>query len=338
MSLASSLTDVLPMEAALRPIGALLDTARGARGCLLTFHRAAPSALWQRLPNRNFYLDLAYLDRLLVYLKAQRWSIVTMEEAIERAAANRPGDRFVNFSVDDCYRDTFEEIVPLFRAHGAPVTLFVTTGIPDATMPMWHAGLEDIILSKDRIAHDGETVKVETAQEKRAVYAAIERAWEGPRAGALYSAFCAENGFDEAQLREKHAISWDMLESLARDPLVEIGAHTVDHPRVSALAEAEALAELEACRQRLRERLGREVRHFAFPFGRAADAGERDFELARRAGFSSAATTRKGVMRRRSNVFSLPRNTLNGAARSLAMAEMHLTGVSGVVARVLGRV
>ena len=43
-------------------------------------------------------------------------------------------------------------------------------------------------------------------------------------------------------------------------------------------------------------------------------------------------------MRRRNNVFSLPRNTLNGAARSLAMAEMHLTGVSGLVARMLGRV
>ncbi|WP_018265638.1 polysaccharide deacetylase family protein [Methylosinus sp. LW4] len=338
MSLASSLTDVLPMEAALRPIGALLDRARGARGCLLTFHRAAPSALWERLPNRNFYLDLAYLDRLLAYLKAQRWSIVTMEEAIERAAADRPGDRFVNFSVDDCYRDAFEEIVPLFRAQGAPVTLFVTTGIPDGTMSLWHAGLEDIILSKDHIIHDGRTIEVGTAQEKRAAYATIESAWEGPRADALYSAFCAESGFNERRLREKHAISWDMLESLARDPLVEIGAHTVDHPRVSALGEAEALAELESCRRRLRERLGREIRHFAFPFGRAADAGERDFALAHRAGFSSAATTRKGVMRRRSNVFSLPRNTINGGAKSLAMAEMHLTGASGVVARMLGRV
>jgi peptidoglycan/xylan/chitin deacetylase (PgdA/CDA1 family) len=320
------------------PFAKAYDRVLGRRGCFFTFHRAAPSALWARLPNRNFYLDLAYLDRLLAYLKAQRWSIVTMEEAIERAAADRPGDRFANFSVDDCYRDTFEEIVPLFRAHGAPVTLFVTTGIPDATMSMWHAGLEDIILSQDQIAHDGRTVEVETAQEKRAAYATIERAWEGPRAGALYSAFCAENGFDETRLREKHALSWDMLQLLARDPLVEIGAHTVDHPRVSALAEAEALAELEACRRRLRERLGLEIRHFAFPFGRAADAGERDFELARRAGFSSAATTRKGVMRRPSNVFSLPRNTLNGGAKSLAMAEMHLTGASGIVARMLGRV
>ena len=119
-SLASTLTDVLPMEALLRPIGTLSDVATGARGCLFTFHRAAPSAFWERLPNRNFYLDLAYLDRLLGYLKAQGWSIVTVEEAIERAAADRPGDRFVNFSVDDCYRDTFEQVVPLFQKRQAP--------------------------------------------------------------------------------------------------------------------------------------------------------------------------------------------------------------------------
>ncbi|PWB88662.1 polysaccharide deacetylase family protein [Methylosinus sporium] len=338
MSLASTLTDALPMEALLRPIGALFDVAKGARGCLFTFHRAAPSALWERLPNRNFYLDLAYLDGLLAYLKAQGWSIVTMDEAIARASADRPGDRFVNFSVDDCYRDSFEEVVPLFRKHAAPVTLFVTTGIPDATMPMWHAGLEEMLLRKDRIIHNGKTSDIGAALAKRRAYAEIERSWEGPRASALYHAFCADNGFDPAELREKHAISWDMLETLARDPLVEIGAHTVDHPRISALGEADALAELVACRERLCAKLGRDIRHFAFPFGRAADAGPRDFALARRAGFASAATTRKGVMRRRSDAFSLPRNTLNGAARSLAMAELHLTGLSGVIARMLGRV
>lgn len=338
MSLASTLTDVLPVEGFLRSIGALSDVSSGARGCLFTFHRAAPTALWERLPNRNFYLDLSYLDRLLGYLAAQGWSIVTIDEAIRRASADRRGDRFVNFSVDDCYRDTFEDVAPLFRKHNIPVTLFVTTGIPDATMPMWGAGLEDIISNEDRIRLDGTTIEVETSPDKRRVYAEIAQSWDGPQAGARYAAFCAENGFDEAELHEKHAISWQMLEALRDDPLVEIGAHTVNHPRVSALGRQDAFAELAACRQRLCERLGVDIRHFAFPYGRSGDAGPRDFELARRAGFASAATTRKGVMRRGGDAFSLPRNTLNGAARSLAMAEMHLTGLSGVVARMLGRV
>ena len=131
--------------------------------------------------------------------------------------------------------------------------------------------------------------------------------------------------------------SWDMLEELAKDPLFEIGAHTVTHARISTLEPEAALAELEQSRRRLNERLGIGVEHFAFPYGRAGDCGPRDFALARHAGFRSAATTRKGLVGRGRDAFSLPRNTINGGHRSVAAMEMHLTGLTGTVARVIGR-
>lgn len=84
--------------------------------------------------------------------------------------------------------------------------------------------------------------------------------------------------------------------------------------------------------------IGVEARHFAFPYGRAGDCGPRDFELARRVGYSSAATTRKGIIRRRPDAFQLPRNTLNGGHQNLALIELHLNGFTGAAARVLGRV
>jgi peptidoglycan/xylan/chitin deacetylase (PgdA/CDA1 family) len=120
--------------------------------------------------------------------------------------------------------------------------------------------------------------------------------------------------------------------------LVEIGGHTVSHARISSLSAAEAFAEIDGGRRRLQERLGIEVRHFAFPFGRSGDCGPRDFDLVRDAGFASGATTRKGLVRHGQDAFRLPRNTLVGAHRHLALAELHLTGVTGVAARVLGRV
>ena len=86
------------------------------------------------------------------------------------------------------------------------------------------------------------------------------------------------------------------------------------------------------------ERLGVVTRHFAFPYGRSGDCGPRDFELADEAGFGSAATTRKGLVRRGQNAFSLPRNTINGGHRSLAAMELHLTGLTGAAAKMMGRV
>ena len=321
-----------------RTAGKAADALLGSRGCLFTFHRVARSEDWEALPNRDFYLDLTFLDQLLSYLARTGWQVVTIEEALARAARGRAGDRYVNFSIDDCYRDAYEEIIPLFRRHFVPVTLFVTTGIPDGTMPMWCIGLEDTLLRRNRVLVDGTPIEILTSDAKRAAYARISATWDGPQAGAYYNRFCRENGVDAAALHRKHAMSWDMLEAVRKDPLVEIGSHTVSHARISSLSSSDAFAELHDSRERLRSKLGVAARHFAFPYGRSGDCGARDFAIAKQAGYASAATTRKGIVRAGQDAMSLPRNTLNGAHRNLTMIELHLTGVTGAAARVLGRV
>jgi peptidoglycan/xylan/chitin deacetylase (PgdA/CDA1 family) len=126
-----------------------------------------------------------------------------------------------------------------------------------------------------------------------------------------------------------------MLELLGKDPHVELGGHTINHPHLSWLSADESRREIEGCRTRLRERLGAPIRHFAFPFGRRGDCGEREFEFTRQAGYATAATTRKGLVgdRDKTRLHSLPRNTLNGSHRTTAHVDVHLSGLSGVIAR-----
>lgn len=320
------------------PLARAADRVLGPRGCLFTFHRAAAAGQWEALPNRDFYLDIAFLDRFLTYLAAQKWDVVTIGEAVRRSGSTDNPGRYVNFSIDDCYRDSFELLAPLFRRHNVPLTLFVTTGIPDGTLPLWSVGLEDALAERDRVVVEGEVVVLATDEQRRAAYQRISTRWDGPDSARHYDAFCAANGIDMDAMHWKHAISWEMLEVLARDPLIEIGAHTINHPRVSTLSTEAALAELSGSRIRLNERLGINVQHVAFPYGRAVDCGPRDFALARKAGFLGAATTRKGLLRGVHDRFSLPRNTINGSHRSLAAMEMHLMGLTGTAARIAGRV
>jgi len=67
------------------------------------------------------------------------------------------------------------------------------------------------------------------------------------------------------------------------------------------------------------------------------DCGVRDFLLTREAGFVSAATTIRGLVKPGQDLFQLPRNNMNGAYQSLIYAKASLTGLSGVVAKVLRR-
>jgi len=88
----------------------------------------------------------------------------------------------------------------------------------------------------------------------------------------------------------------------------------------------------------LQEKLDLPIRHFAFPYGRSGDCGPRDFEIATAAGFVSASTTRKGLVKAGAGIDRLPRITLNGRHQSLALVEAHLSGLSAALARGLGRV
>ena len=312
----------------------------GTRGCFFTFHRSAPSPVWPTLPNRDFYLDSGFLDELLGYLSRTGWDVVTIEEALLRMSNPKRGrnGRFVNFSVDDCYRDTAEIVVPVFRKHGVPVTLFVTTGIPDGTLPLWQAGLEAVIAERDSVVTDQGARATASSEAKRRLFAEMSTLWDAGDPARRYAAFCRANGVTEGSLYDSHAMTWPMLRALSGDPCVEIGAHTISHRRLSTLPEGEAAAEIGGSGNRLREQLGVACRHFAFPFGRRGDCGPREFEITRRTGFASASTTVKGLLRAGQDPFSLPRNTLNGAHRSTLLAEAHLLGLTGLAARALGRV
>lgn len=318
-------------------IGRVADMMMGPRGCLFTFHRAIKGTEWAQMPNRDFYVNLDFLDQLLVYLKGTGWDVVTLTEAARRTRGKRPFRKFVNFSIDDCYRDTYEELVPLFRKHGVPVTLFVTSGIPDNTLALADAGLEDALL-RGPVKLDGETVAPASDDERRAAYGRIAAAWDGTDKAARYHAFAAENGIDIEAMHWKHAITWDMLEDLVDDPLVEIGSHTINHRRISSLSIAEATLEMAGSRNRLEERLGIPVRHFAFPYGRSGDCGPRDFAIGIEAGYETIATTRKGLMRNDTPLDRLPRVTLNGNQQRIALIEAHLSGISGLLAELTGRV
>jgi len=328
----------LAATALTQPLAQAADRMAGPRGCLLTFHRAARPELWEKLPNRDFYLDIEFVDRFLAHLVTQKWDVVTIGEALRRSASTDDDSRYVNFSIDDCYRDTFELVAPVFRRHNVPLTLYVTTGIPDGTASLWPTGLEYTLLERDEVSLDGQVLRLAKPEERRSAYQRIAAKWDGSDAPRYYAAFCAENGVDMEAMHWAHAISWEMLEALADDPLFEIGAHTVSHARISSLKSEDALAELEGSRLRLNQRLGINVQHFAFPYGRSCDCGPRDFALAREAGFLSAATTRKGLVREGQDHFSLPRNTINGSHRSVAAMEMHLLGLTGIAARIVGRV
>lgn len=100
--------------------------------------------------------------------------------------------------------------------------------------------------------------------------------------------------------------SWDDLKHASSHPLITIGGHTVTHPKLSLLDDDAALHEIVSGRFTLQEKLGVNVRHFAYPKG---DYNIRTPHLVEMAGFDTAVTVRQGLISRLTyaDAFTIPR-------------------------------
>jgi peptidoglycan/xylan/chitin deacetylase (PgdA/CDA1 family) len=76
---------------------------------------------------------------------------------------------------------------------------------------------------------------------------------------------------------------------------VEIGAHSLTHPNLAAVADPRVLHhELVASRDELQEAVGRPVRYFAFPYGLRQNLSQAAFALAEAAGYWGACSAYGG--------------------------------------------
>src|SRR5262249_32959433 len=73
-----------------------------------------------------------------------------------------------------------------------------------------------------------------------------------------------------------------------------VGGHTMTHPRLSSLSDAEQRDEVRRGRETLERIVGRPVKSFAYPYGQAADYDAQSVSIVRETGFTAAVSTVAG--------------------------------------------
>jgi peptidoglycan/xylan/chitin deacetylase (PgdA/CDA1 family) len=327
--------DVLSYSGAPR----LFRNILGGCGAIFMLHHVIPGACNREgfLPNAGLEVTPEFLDAVIRRAKSLGYELVSLEDAAARLARATALDRpFAVFTLDDGYLDNLEHALPVFRSHECPFTVFVSPAIIDGTCELWWRGLEAVIRSADLIETRVGTVEVSIptscAKGKQEAFDQIywplralpereQRAWIRETAGRY-------NIDLEAQCRAL-AMNWDQVRQMAADPYCSIGAHTVNHFALAKLTATEAAMEIRSSRDRLEREIRKPVKTFAYPYGDAASAAERDFDLVRDLGFSAAVTTRKGLVypRHAENLMALPRVSLNGGYQKLRYLDVLLSGL-----------
>lgn len=115
-----------------------------------------------------------------------------------------------------------------------------------------------------------------------------------------------ERRFDQGYGCGDAYLSWDQVVQLDRSGLIEIAAHTVNHPEMDKRSFETQLAEFKDSKAAIESHIGKAVRHTAYPYGRYSQA---TIQAARQAGFVTAVTTKPGTAQTAAGLLSLYRTT-----------------------------
>jgi peptidoglycan/xylan/chitin deacetylase (PgdA/CDA1 family) len=219
---------------------------------------------------------------------------------------------------DDGAADNLHNAKPLLERYDIPATVFVATEYSKGEREFWWDELERLLLVPRELPnklnlkingkplnwdlqpvtsrhelykHLGDTLRVMPTAQRFDVIAEL-RKWSG----------------EGTSPRQTHrALSQQEIRQLADGGLVEIGAHTVTHPVLSAIPLLQQEHEIKQSKIQLEEILGQTVESFAYPYGTKDDYTSETVKVVKQSRFTCACSNYKGVVQRSASLFELPR-------------------------------
>jgi peptidoglycan/xylan/chitin deacetylase (PgdA/CDA1 family) len=288
----SFLRTALPYVIGGSGVSAAIARRYRGRGVIFMLHSVVDDDAFY--PDAQLRYPAGKLAAALEWLQGEGADFVSLDDAIGRLA--RPESRFfAAFTFDDGYADNLTHALPVMERYGAPMTVYVTTGMMTGRIDAWWFGLAEVIRRVDHIDIFDIRFDCATPAAKQRTFLGFEEIVHGDYSTLpAVKALIAAHGIDCTALALKEGLTREQLRKFAAHPLVAIGGHTTTHINLAQAAASDVSWELRENKTILEEITQKPVTHFAYPFGNRDACGPREAAIAKDAGFVSAVTTRRG--------------------------------------------
>ena len=303
-------------------------------GLVLLYHRVA------EVPSDPFNLCVTprhFAEHLEVLKKYTH--PVPLQQLVKTSQQGNSPNWSVAITFDDGYADNLYNAKPLLEKYEIPATVFVATGNLEHEREFWWDELDRLLLQPGKLPQilrlniNGSNYEWdlgEAAEYSEDTYQRNctwswgdpEEADPSPRQSVYRELYlllrplpleeCQKlleqlriwSGADSTNRSTHRSLSPEEVSTLEQGSLIEVGAHTVNHPFLSSLSLSQQKYELQQSKTRLEEILEHPVNTFAYPYG---DYVPETTTLAREVGFVCACSTYPKKVRRNPDYFEFPR-------------------------------
>jgi len=304
---------------------------KGPRGVILMYHRVAelstdPWALSVTPQHFGEHLDV-------IRKRTSPLKVGDLGRAVERGEV-LPSSVAVTF--DDGYSDNFYNARPLLQRFDVPATIFLATSFLGSKREYWWDDLDRLFLQpgtlppqlrltlneKEEIWDLGGAADYSNADFQpnrswrteqpspgmrqelyRSIWQTMQRMPAEDQDGII-AALVDWAGVPSGARPGCRPMTIDEVVELAQTGLIEVGAHTMTHPVLSAIAPDRQRDEIQRSKARVEEITRCAVPSFAYPYG---DVSEVSVDALKDAGLRAACTTKPGCVQADADPLRMPR-------------------------------
>jgi len=283
------------------------------------------------------FMDSETFRSRMEFLKAERYPVVTLDDAVVKRAGGNTAACSTVLTFDDGWQGFSDFAAPVLLEFGFPAAVYVTTYYVSHREPVfnvfvkycfWKTARSTVALDEIDKELQGEFDLSKHSDVQKAISVLIRfyrsskstfrtNLWRSVREVLLVDAPVEAGAF--------LLMSQQTLGVMRKDGF-DLEMHTHRH-RFEACTENEATQEIIENREVLSEIGCDEARHFCFPSG---DYRDHQLSILKNASIVSATTTRQGLVTAKDNVLELPR-IVDRQDMSLLEFEAEMSGFAHLV-------
>lgn len=256
------------------------------------------------------------------WLRAQGFAVLPLRDAAIALLEGRLERRSVAITFDDGFRNNVSAALPILKQFELPATIYLTTGLIGSASTTWAGRITRALMATEvqTFEYAGQRfvlgafndkvdanrnlqhlVKTIAPEEPNIAAADIER-----RLGVVENPVVTGDADFEM-------LTLDDIAKARSSGLIDFGAHSVSHPILSALDDAQLALEVRESIKAVESLTQVKCDSFAYPNGQPTDYDGRVLELLRAEGVPLAVTTTQLSNRRDADPLRLSRWVLGGA-------------------------
>lgn len=287
------------------------------------------------------FMSKEKVTRLMDYLNSSHFNVISLQDA-ERYLNGEAQFKYpVVITVDDGWRSSVTDLLPIFLSYNFPVTIYVTTYYCDHEIPVVNVLVQYWLWLKPADSFDVEYCgnTLQFSGDKSSIVKAIERFLndldDEQRINFLIALADSLGVSDEAiKSKRFHNATYAELANAMTSPLVDIQLHTHTHKLPTNKCSVDK--EIQTNRNRMLEALSpsNPLVHFCYPSGIWSPE---HLPVLEAVGIKTATTLDEGINAKTAHPLKLKRSLVMDH-RSLAHFIVTISGVLDTLRRVTGKV